>query len=434
VRVVQKIVREKRADLEAWELGLRAAVHAGGARVLEKLLHGVGAGRSKEPVLCDCGRRMESQGLRKKEVLTVLGRVVFRRSLYTCPACGASRYPGDEALDIVGTTRSPGVRRLMAMVGGQSTFQEAAGQLKKLAGILVSLKDVERVAEGIGEDAEKWAAREREVLRRAGQPLGMEKSIPVLYVCADGTGVPMTGKELKGRKGKQVDGSAKTREAKLGCVFTQTTTDKEGYAVRDPESTSYVGSIETAEVFGDRLFAESVRRGLWKAKRVVVIGDGAEWIRNLAEMHFPFATVIVDLYHAREHVTDLCKALFPNDQKQSAAWRRRWWKDLDEGRVEKIIRQAQARQPRCKEVAAVVRAEIGYLEKNKSRMRYAEYRQDGLFVGSGVLEAGCKTIVGQRLKNSGMRWTVRGANAIISLRCMLKSRRMDDYWESRLAA
>ena len=139
----------------------------------------------------------------------------------------------------------------------------------------------------------------------------------------------MTKGELDGRKGKQLDGSAKTREAKLGCVFTQTTIDEKGRAVRDPESTTFTGAIESAEDFGWRIYGEAVRRGLRSAQQVVTLGDGAEWVKNIADTHFPGATHIIDLYHAKEHVANLCKLLFGSNEKQVSRYRTRWWTYLE---------------------------------------------------------------------------------------------------------
>ena len=429
-KVLETIIQAKQMDLEACENALRRAVLAAGATALEGLLRGVGCGRESQEVLCGCGGRMESQGLKSKEVLTILGPVHYERSMFQC-SCGASRYPGDELLDIVGTSRSPGLRRMMARAGSQSTFKEGCEDLRVYAGIRVSPKDLERVAEGIGQEMEGWAGAERQRALDSQGPVSLFPTIPVLYVSYDGTGVPMTAAEVEGRRGKQADGSAKTREAKLGCVFTQATTDAKGFAVRDPESTTFVGAIESAEAFGERIYGEAVRRGLGRAERVVILGDGAEWVKNLAQMHFPEATLIVDLYHARQHVSELCKDLFSGDEKKIGQYRLRWWTDLNEGKVEKIVRQARAENPRDAELAQKAQGEIRYLEKNRERMRYAQFRAQGLFVGSGVIEAGCKTVIGQRLKQSGMEWSVRGANAIIALRSIIKSDRFEDYWESR---
>jgi hypothetical protein len=374
---------------------------------------------------------MESHGLKQKELLTILGPVLYDRSMFQCPACGATRYPGDEQLDIVGTRRSPGLRRMMARAGSQSTFKEGREDLKIYAGLEVSAKDIERVAEGIGQQMETWSCQEREAILRQNETLRPDQTIPILYISYDGTGVPMTPEELRARRGKQADGSAKTREAKLGCVFTQTTTDAKGFPVRDPGSTSFVGAIESAEDFGWRIYGEAVRRGLLKAQRVVILADSAEWIKHLAQMHFPQATFIIDLYHARQHISELCKILFARNEKKIGHHRIRWWTDLDDGKVEKIIRQAQQQLPQDAEAKKKANTEIHYLEKNKEYMHYAAFRTQGLFVGSGVVEAGCKTLIGQRLKQSGMEWSIRGANAIISIRCIIKSNRLEDYWESR---
>jgi hypothetical protein len=322
---------------------------------------------------------------------------------------------------------------MMARAGSQSAFKEGREDLKVYAGIEVSAKDVERVAERIGQQMEAWSIQEREAILQQSETVRPEKTLPILYISYDGTGVPMTKTELVGHKGKQGDGSAKTREAKLGCVFTQTTTDAKGFPVRDPGSTSFVGAIETVEPFGQRIYGEALRRGLPQAQRVVVLGDGAPWIRSIAEMHFPEATLIIDLYHAREHVSGLCKLLLGSNEKQIAQQRIRWWTDLDSGRVEKIILQARQKLPKDPEAKKKAETEIHYLEKNKEHMRYARFRAQGLFVGSGVIEAGCKTLIGQRLKQSGMEWSIRGANAILSLRCINQSGRFEDFWESRTA-
>ena len=425
--------REASWDLEAWETALRRAVLAAGAKALGDLLDGIGSGRQADPVRCpDCGHRMESRGLRRKGLLTILGPVRYRRTRLECPACKRALYPGDEQLDIVGTTRSPGMRRMMARVGSKSTFKEGRDDLDLLAGVTVSAKDVERVAEAVGADMELWSRRERKRWLTY-RPTGLvAKTIEVMYIEADGTGVPIVREELVGRRGKQSDGSARTREAKLGCVFTQTLLDREGRPVRDPASTSFVGAIENSEQFGRRLYAEAVRRGLYQAKRVVVLGDAAKWIRQLQVMHFPQALYINDLYHAREHVAALCRALFCGQDKKIVSRRIRWWADLDAGRVEKIIAQAERQLPAEGSNRDRATGEITYLNNNKDHMRYAALRSQGLFVGSGVIEAGCKTLIGQRLKQSGMEWSVRGANAIIALRCMVLSGRLEDYWASRV--
>jgi hypothetical protein len=321
---------------------------------------------------------------------------------------------------------------MMSKVGAYRPFGLGHEDLYDLADIRVSAKEVERISQAVGGQAEAFHAAEAEALL-SGNIIPI-KPVPKMYVCVDGTGVPVVKKETAGRKGKGEDGQAKTREAKLGCVFTQTGFDREGRPVRDDDSTSYTGAIETAEVFGRRIYQEAIRRGMNSAGETVVIGDGAPWIWNIADEQFYGATQIVDLFHAREHYWNVAKACFGQNKDMLHQWTEERRKELDDGKPEEVIDAIN----RCSFLPGydrrICERETGYFEKNKERMRYADFRKRGLFVGSGVLEAGCRTVVGQRLKQSGMHWTVRGANSIIALRCNIMSNRWEDFWERRAAA
>ena len=251
---------------------------------------------------------------------------------------------------------------------------------------------MERIAESIGEDI---AALEQAGIQRAVQldlPIIVSQPIPILYVEMDGTGVPVVKKETIGRKGKTEGQPAHTREVKLGCVFTQTAWDKEGYAIRDPDSTTYAGAIETAEEFGKRLYLEAWNRGWSRAQKKVVLGDGAEWIWNLAQQHFPGAFQIVDLYHARQHLWTVARLRFPHDTGQQKAWmkihQKRW---LDKGKIEKLVLSLRSLGSANPALAEKIRIEADYFQTNIKRMRYPKFREQHLFVGSGVIEAGCKT-------------------------------------------
>jgi hypothetical protein len=210
--------------------------------------------------------------------------------------------------------------------------------MKVLAGLEVTAKSVERTAEAIGADI---AQGEQQEIRQAVQldlPVIIGEPIRILYVQMDGTGVPVVKKETEGRKGKTDGQPAHTREVKLGCVFTQTTWDAEGYAIRDSDSTTYTGAIETAEEFGKRIYLEAWNRGWRRAEKKVVMGDGAEWIWNLADLHFPGAIQIVDLYHARQHLWDLARKLHPNDTVNQKTWIKVHQKRLlDRGKIEKLV-------------------------------------------------------------------------------------------------
>jgi len=416
-------------DLEAWETLLLQAARQGGAGVLGTLLVDWQHNGSRSAILCGCGRRMSSQGRRTKELLTVLGQVPFARSLYQCERCSQSRFPEDDRLDIVRTSYSPGVRRLMARAGSQTQFEQAAQDLLCYAGLEVQAREIERVAEEVGREVEQWLGQQQSRLLELapdGRPTP-PKSIPKFYVSFDGTGVPVRAQELAGRRGKQADGSARTREAKLGCIFTQVGVDREGRPQREPDSTTYVGAIESSELFGWRIYAEAVRRGLEQAKEVILLTDGARYNHTIACTHFPQAIHIVDLFHAFEHLNLMAQLLWGPDTKTPKLWREL----LEAGESRSLVRKAGKKLPSATAGREAMGKALHYFEENAAQMRYAQFRKKKLFVGSGVVEAGCRTVIGQRLKQSGMRWSVRGANAIIALRCCLMSGRFEDFWASR---
>lgn len=237
-------------------------------------------------------------------------------------------------------------------------------------------------------------------------------------LCLDGTGVPVVKKETVGRKDKNDGQRAHTREVKPGCVFTQTRWDKEGYPIRDPDSTTCTGAIEKAEEFGKRLYVEAWKRDWSRAQKKVVMGDGAGGIWNLAEQHFPGALQIVDLYHAREHLWALACWLHPNDSGAQKAWMKAHQKRFpDKGQIGKLVASLRSIPSTNSEVPDKLHTEASYFERNAPRMRYPYFRSQHLFIGSGVIEAGCKSVSGSRLKQSGMFWTLRSANSIIALRC-----------------
>ncbi len=414
-------------------MALRSAMHHAGATALSELLQFPVPETGQRSLPCPCGHQAGYQELRSKPVLTAVGEVTISRPYYLCAHCHAGQFPADVELDVSHTEFSPGVRRMQAVVGQEAPFDQGRQQLKLLADLEVTTKAVERTAEAIGEDI---AARQQAEIQRAMQldlPIIVGEPIPVLYTQVDGTGVPVVKKETVGRQGKTEGQPAHTREVKLGCVFTQTSWDKEGYAIRDPDSTTYVGAIETAEEFGKRIYLEAWNRGWSRAVIKVFMGDGSEWIWNIAERHFPGAIQIVDLFHARQHLWDLARKLHPNQEAEQRRWMMVHQDLLDEGKIEELVAALGAIDCPNPELADKIRIEAGYFATNTERMRYPKFRSQHLFVGTGVIEAGCKTVIGSRCKQSGMFWTVRGANAILALRCCQFNGRFEDYWEARRA-
>jgi hypothetical protein len=428
--VLQDRQRLGRLDLEASEMAIRSAMHQMGGVLLEKLLNCDGGGFRGAHLNCDQGHAAEFVGYRGKQILTVLSSVEVQRAYYHCPDCQSGWVPKDQELDVVGSSFSPGVRRMMGRVGAKQPFEQGRGDLEALAGVVVQTKQVERISAQLGAEFEAFCRREREAIL-SGKVAPLLPAVPILYIAIDGTGVPVVPRETEGRRGKDATGKAKTREAKIGCVFTQTKQDEQGYPMRDEDSTTYVGAIETAEAFGPRIYAEAVRRGLRQAQKAVVLGDGGPWIWGLAAQYFPWATEIVDLYHARERLANLGKVVYGPTSAPAKQWAAARSQQLDAGDVEAVITSMKRLRPRQQNVQEEVRKAIDYFQTNQERMRYAQFRSQGLFVGSGVVEAGCKTVIGLRLKQSGMRWTVDHANAIIALRCCQLSGRWEEFWEYR---
>jgi hypothetical protein len=252
-----------------------------------------------------------------------------------------------------------------------------------------------------------------------------------MYVSADGTGIPMRKDELIGRKGKQPDGSSKTRQVYLGCVFTQHGRDEKGHPVRDYNSTSYVSHLGPISDFAPMLRREALRRGMGNATHVVFLVDGAEGLECMGRDYFPGCTQIVDFYHAMEHASRVLAAwLGSKEHPDFKARLHQWAKTLLKNGVTKLV--AQARLECQGKSKAAVEEELGYFIRNAPRMQYRTFRKAGFFIGSGVVEAGCKTVIGGRCKQSGMHWGLPGAQHVLALRCIHASGRLADFWAHRL--
>jgi hypothetical protein len=319
---------------------------------------------------------------------------------------------------------------MVGLAAALVSFAESSELMQALAGVPVDAKQVERTAEALGRAI---AQDEHDVV--APEP----PAAPTMYLGMDGTGVPLRASELAGRAGKQPDGSSKTREVKLCTVWTAEACDDEGTPVRDPGSVTYSAAIESAasrdtdpgpSAFAARVLREAARRGFAQAARPVLLGDGAPWIWNLAEEHFPGALQIVDRFHAKEQVSAVAKAGYGPTSPLGTQWAQRRHAELDAGALPALLRALGRHVGTC----PAARTAREYFRRNQERMRYPEFHAAGLCTSTGVLEAGCKVVVGTRLKRAGMHWTVAGANAILALRCAQLSGRFEDFWERRAEA
>jgi hypothetical protein len=406
---------------------IRAGMLKLGGSMLGELL-AADPGHRGPRVPCGRGHEAEFVSYRDKTFDTVLGPVTLTRAWYHCAACGHGFAPRDAELGLAAETMSPGLRAMNDRAAADGPFAKASGLLEDLAGIRLAAKRVERAAEASGAaKAAAYRGRATLITARRLVPLPPSPLPDKLYAAIDGTGVPVTAREAAGREGKGEDGRARTREVKLAVFFTQDKLDAKGYPVRDPGSSSYIATFEPASAFADLVEAEGIRRGAHHVRQLTILGDGAAWIWNIATAKFPEATQIVDLFHAREHLHELAGVLefMLGDRKQE--WLTARLDDLDYGDIDGICAAARAYPLEGVKKTELDKA-LGYFENNAPRMRYKWFRSRGLFVGSGVVEAGCKAVIGQRLKLSGMRWTVAGADAITALRCQHASRPEDRIW------
>lgn len=406
----------------------RRAVLGWAARLIQNWLNADTSDRRDSAVFCRCGQAARYVDRRKKRVMSALGELELERAYYYCGDCGSGFCPRDQQLGVEGSL-SPAVVRMIATVGAMVSFQEGSQLLQELAGLVVNAKQVERTAEALGAEIAADEKQDLSPCADAGLP-------STLYLGIDGTGVPMRPSELTGRSGKQPDGAAKTREVKLCTCWSAESRDAKNRPVRDEGSVSYTAAIESAATldtdevpseFTQRVLREATRRCFTHVQNQVVIGDGAAWIWKIAHELFPHATQIVDKFHAKEHLSQLAGALYGPGSEPARKWSERRQRELDTGHFDDLLRAVRRHADRSDEA----RRCFQYLHRNRHRMAYPAFEAEGLCVGSGVVEAGCKVIVATRLKRAGMRWTVAGSNAIIALRCSKLSGRFQDFWERR---
>ena len=368
----------------------------------------------------------QRKGREPLRVQGIFGSLQLERDYYYHEGKKQGHYPADAALGLEGGN-TPALARLVCLEGAdEASYQKAESHLRETGGIDFSARQIQRLVQPVGAAAQTWQERE------AQRPEPDSKAVPVMYISGDASGVPMRKEELEGRKGKQPDGSAKTCMAYLGCVFTQHKRDEEGHPIRDHESTTYVSSFDSIDQFGPLLRQEAIRRGLFLAMQVVLLIDGAVGLANMGRDCFPTAIQIVDFFHAMEHAGKVLAALLGSKEHPDYKTRlRRWAKQLLKDQVEKLIAQAR-KECAGQSQTQVVEKELGYFVNNVARMQYGTFRRQGFFIGSGVVEAGCKTLIGARCKQSGMFWGKPGAQNILALRCLYASRRLDQFWKERL--
>ena len=363
-------------------------------------------------------------GVHEKDVGTLFGlvgpvpRIYFHRKDPDGTRHG--HYPWDERMGLMGPY-TPAVVSEVLRLAAMHNYEEAAQEFENAHGWRLSPDAMRGIVLSSSDDAAKF--------HQLCEAVKQETRTRLAYVLGDGTGISMFRKYLQGIKGK--DGKeAKTREVKLAAFFTGSM--KKGKPHRDDDSTTYVATTERWEDFGRMSRREFDRRFPLVPEKTIFLTDGGKWLRSVHDNFFPFATMILDIYHALEHLREIMKLL--GMKEKTDEWTRcfrRWKRMFKEGRVETVVKEAEKMAGTGKNAAEVAK-KLQYYRDNYDRMKYDEYILNGWFIGSGVVESGCKCVVQQRLDLSGMHWSLQGAEALLPIRTLYKSGRLDEFHNWRV--
>lgn len=364
-------------------------------------------GYRKSSLACSCGRRARFVSYRRRHVGTVFGVVAVERAYYHCSSCKTGQVPWDREQGLNELLWSPGIKALVATVVGRLTYGEGVCLVEQVTGVRLEESSAERIMDDVGS---RLRAEERALMDsydcQEVTPL-VAQAPQRLYVSMDGTSA-------------HIDGS--WHEVKTGVVYEA---QPGAQGLDEARSLRYVAAQESAEQFGHRLYVAAAQAGVAQAGEVVVIGDGAEWIWNQASHHYPEATQIVDYWHACEHIHALATSYYAEGSANGKRWAKdhcRWLKERGPGT---LIGALKRMKPTTAAQADALRLEKGYFTRNRHRMQYQDFRGRRLMIGSGPVESGCKTVVGARLKRSGMRWTSQGADVVLAVRTALLSGHAD---------
>ncbi len=372
---------------------------------------------------CSCGASACFQRIRSASVLTTLGSISIPRAYYLCPSCHHGSAPLDDERAFCAGSRSLALDELLALLGAtQDSFAQAATVLERLTMLHLSPTTILDATETLGATLLAQQS-DHAALLQAGHDIpttprpsrACSEPPSRLYISMDGVLAHLHERGWS--------------EFKVGaCYQTHTRrsrTHPEHHEIH-AHRVSYITALCDAETFGWQLWQEAARRGVEEAGEVVVVADGAHWIWNIAEMHFPQATQIVDWYHASSYIWNAAKGLWGSDQ-EAQQWARAQERALWEGRVEEVLTELGQKT----NGGEAVEAARSYYTTHKERMKYGEYRARGLQIGSGTIESGCKQVVSARLKGAGMIWSVEGGERVAVVRAWQRSERWEEAMRTR---
>ena len=380
----------------------------------ELLSAGAATAKDYEP---EAGER--NAGNHGKRIVTLFGELPeIRRTYYWNEDSHSGHYPFDDRLGLVGRY-TPAAANEMARYAVSHPYKDAAEAFSRCHAFKVSPDTIREIVGMLYDESSAFAKGSG-----GGERDACDEKAGIVCVMADGTGMPMRRECLKGAKGK--DGRARTREVKAGAIFVASKT-KDNEPHRDLDTTTYVATTHRREKFGKYLRSEFDRRFSREPDTVLYITDGGKWLHSIHESEFPFAVEILDVYHAVEHLKPLLAGLGIKENSKEWKYRHHYWSEcIKAGKVQNVLdyiwKNMRAR------LGKDAMREYKYYRSNAGRMKYDEYRANGWFIGSGVIESGCKTVIGQRFKQSGMIWSLKGAKALLPLRTLYKSNRLEQFF------
>ena len=362
-----------------------------------------------------CPGQAKYQRRREGTLRTMLGQVRYKRAYYLCEECGRGHYPLDDKYGLRPNAMSAEMERLAALVGVQMPFAQASVLFSELTLTGLSDQSIDKASQSYGQTVEKVEA---DLYQQAieYEPKRQPSKQPLrLYGSVDGGRV-----QTRAPKGQPQP----WRELKIGAWFQargQPPKTPDGQWSIQAHDITYYSDILTAEQFGILLWATGVERGAEAAGELIILGDGARWIWDLVDLHFPHAIQIVDWFHACEYLAPVAKYAF-KDKTQQDDWIHSVRDKLWHGELDAVIAACHDHvQPHLKTETDPAQQAVTYFTNNQHRMDYPSYRKHGYQIGSGTIESAVKQIASQRMKVSGARWNVQSARLVAKARASFLS-------------
>jgi len=388
------------ATIHDMEAAARKATRQFGQLMIQAQADEAGNGYAGSRIPCECGAMMRHIGNRSRTVATWCGQMTLERAHYRCDRCGASVIPLDEQLCMPKGRFSESIIEAISYCSAQLPFECASETLERLIGISVSPKEAQILSEGIGAEMDEELKAQAQITVTDG--LDSTSKPNRLYLTIDGVMV------------RELDG---WHETKVSAIYdAMPDVESDGVCADVANDITYVARKASPDEFGAHVSAEAQRRGEADAAEVIALGDGAVWIWNLVDTCFPEAVQIIDWYHATEHIWEFARILYEGNEERCKAWVDEQLGLLSGGQVEGLVDRLRAMTGLRNEASAGRNDLARYLETNRERMRYDEYRAKGYHIGSGVVESACKSVVQIREKRPGMRWSAEGSQKVLNLR------------------